>query len=51
MKLKDTVGIIGAIVACGAVGGLQRETITLFQGTLGMITGIILIAVFLNDRI
>ena len=34
MKLRNVSGVVGGIVACGAVGGLQQETMPLLQGTL-----------------
>ena len=44
MKLRNVSGVVGGIVACGAVGGLQLETLPLLQGTLCMILGILMIA-------
>lgn len=50
MKLKNVSGIIGGIIAYGAVGGLQQETMSAFQGTLCMILGVLMIAACMHGR-
>ena len=49
-NLRNVSGVVGGIVACGAVGGLQQETMPLLQGTLCMILGILMIAACMHDR-
>lgn len=50
LKLKNLSGIIGAIIAIGAVGGIQQETMPLLQGTLCEILGVLMIAVCFYGR-
>ena len=49
-NLRNVSGVVGGIVACGAGGGLQQETMPLLQGTLCMILGILMIAACMHDR-
>ena len=50
MKLKNVSGIIGGIIAYGAVGAVEQETVSLLQGTLCMILGVLMIAACMHDR-
>lgn len=50
MKLRNVSGIVGAIIAMGAVGGIQQETMPLLQGTLCEILGVLMIAVCFYGR-
>lgn len=49
-NLRNVSGVVGGIVACGAVGGLQQETMPLLQGTLCMILGVLMIAACMHNR-
>lgn len=50
MNLRNVSGVVGGIIACVAVGGLQQETMPLLQGTLCMILGVLMIAACMHDR-
>lgn len=50
MKLKNVSGIIGGIIAYGAVGAIERETVPLLYGTLCMILGVLMIAACMHGR-
>jgi cytochrome c biogenesis protein CcdA len=49
-NLRNVLGVVGGFVACGAVGGLQQETLPLLQGTLCMILGILIVAACMHNR-
>lgn len=49
-KLKNIALIVGLTISFGAIGGIQQETIPLFEGTVGMIVGVIFFWIGLCGR-